>query len=90
MTPPPRIRFVLDQFEEAHVHAYQLTFVLMGAVAFVGAVACWLLARRGDHMAPTGLFSRRSRWTWSTHGAGPWLTRKPLPEATGADSGPDG
>ena len=88
VTPPPRIRAVLDQFEEAHVHAYQLTFVLMGAVAVVAAVVCWLLVRRSDHLVPTGLFSRRSWWAWATHGEGPGLTRRPLPEAPGPPGGP--
>ena len=85
--PPPRIREVLGQFEEAHVHAYQLTFALMGAVAIVGAIVCWLLVRRGDHLASTGLFSRRSRWAWFNTGVGPGVTRKPLPERPG--TGPD-
>lgn len=80
VTPPPRIRAVLTEFEEAHIYAFQLTFVLMGAVAVVGAIICWLLVRRGDHLAPTGgIFSRRSRWAWATKGEGVGLTRKPAP-----------
>jgi hypothetical protein len=35
----------------------------MGVVAIVGAAVCWLLVRRGDHQVPTGIFSRRSRWS---------------------------
>ena len=79
VTPPPRVREVLGQFEEAHIHAFQLTFVLMGVVAIVAAAVCWLLVRRGDHMAPAGVFGRRSRWSWTTKGEGPGLTRKPAP-----------
>jgi MFS family permease len=86
VTPPPFMRDVLRQFEDAHVHAYQLTFAIMGFVSVVGAAVCWLLVRRKDHLAPTGIFSRRSRWTWATTGEGPGLTRKP-PLGT---SGPDG
>ena len=85
VTPPPRIREVLDQFKEAHVHAFQLTFVLIGVVAIVGATVSWLLVRRSDHQAPTGLFSRRSRWAWVTKGEGPGLTRKPAPGPPGRD-----
>ena len=85
VNPPPRIRDVLGQFEEAHVHAFQLTFVLMGAVAIVGAIACWLLVRKDDRMAPTHIFSRRSRWTWATTGQGPGLTRKHPSKASGQD-----
>jgi EmrB/QacA subfamily drug resistance transporter len=77
---PPRIRDVLGQFEAAHVYAFQLTFVLMGVVAIVGAAVCWLLVRRGDHQVPTGIFSRRSRWPWTSTGEGPGLTRKPAPK----------
>ncbi len=83
VTPPPFMRDVIRQFEEAHVHAYQLTFALMGLVAIVGAVISWLLVRKADHEVPTHIFSRRSRWTWATTGEGPGLTRKPPLEASG-------
>ena len=59
---PTHIREVLGLFEAAHVYAFQITFGLTGGVALVGAAVCWLLVRRGDHLAPTGIFSRRSRW----------------------------
>ena len=49
ITPPPFMRDVIRQFEAAHVYAFQLTFVLMGVVALVGAAVCWLLVRMGDH-----------------------------------------
>lgn len=88
VTPPPRLREVLGQFEEAHIHAFQLTFVLMGVVAVVGAAVCWLLVRQSDHLAPVGVFSRRSRWAWATKGEGPGLTRKPAPG--GVDRGSPG
>jgi hypothetical protein len=74
---PPHIRYVLGQFEAAHVYAFQLTFVLMGLLAIVGALVCWLLVRRADHEVPTHIFSRRSRWTWASTREGPGLTRKP-------------
>jgi EmrB/QacA subfamily drug resistance transporter len=80
VTPPPFMRDVIRQFEAAHVYAFQLTFVLMGLVAIVGAVFSWLLVRKADHLAPTHIFSRRSRWTWSTTGQEPGVTHKPPPE----------
>jgi hypothetical protein len=73
------MRFIIGDFEAAHVYAFQLTFALMGLVAIVGAVACWLLVRKADHELPTRIFSRRSRWKWATTGQGPGLTRKPRP-----------
>ena len=79
---PPRMRFIIGDFEAAHVYAFQLTFALMGLVAFVGAVACWLLVRKADHEVPTHIFSRRSRWTWASTKQGPGLTRKPTPGAS--------
>lgn len=82
---PPRMREVLGDFEAAHVYAFQLTFALMGVVAIVGAVVCWLLVRKKDHLAPAHIFSRRSRWIWANTGGGPGLTRKPTPGASGAD-----
>jgi EmrB/QacA subfamily drug resistance transporter len=77
VSAPPRIREVLGDFEAAHVYAFQLTFALMGVVAIVGAVACWLLVRKADHEFPTHIFSRRSRWAIT--GQGPGVTRKPSP-----------
>ena len=74
---PPPIRDVIGQFEAAHVYAFQLTFALMGLVAIVGAIVSWLLVRKADHEVPTHIFSRRSRWTWTTTREGPGLTRKP-------------
>jgi hypothetical protein len=59
------------------VYAFQLTFALMGVVAIVGAVACWLLVRKADHEFATHIFSRRSRWAIT--GQGPGVTRKPSP-----------
>jgi EmrB/QacA subfamily drug resistance transporter len=56
---PPAMREVLGDFERAHVYANQLTFGLMGLVALVGAVVCWLLVRKADHEVPTHIFSRR-------------------------------
>ncbi len=80
ITPPPFMREVIRDFEAAHVYAYQLTFSLMGLVAIIGAVVCWLMVRKADHQAPAHIFTRRSRWAWSTTGQKPGLTRKPPPE----------
>jgi EmrB/QacA subfamily drug resistance transporter len=82
---PPQIREVLGLFEAAHVYAFQITFGLMGVVALVGAAVSWLLVRRGDHLAPTGIFSRRSRWVWAAKGEGPGISRKPSPERSDWD-----
>jgi len=40
----------------------------------------WLMVRKADHEVPTPIFTRRSRWTWSTTGQEPGVTRKPPPE----------
>ena len=78
--PPPFMRDAIRDFEAAHVYAYQLTFALMGLVAIVGAVVCWLMVRKADHEVSANIFTRRSRWIWSTTGQGPGVTRKPPPE----------
>ena len=85
VSAPPRIREVLGEFEAAHVYGFQITFGLMGIVALVGAAVCWLLVRQDDHLAPTGIFSRRSRWVWTTKGEGPGLSRKPSPRTSDRD-----
>lgn len=79
VSPPPRIREVLGEFEAAHAYGFQVAFGLMGIVAVVGAVVCWLLVRKDDRLVPVGVFSRRSRWAWTTKGEGPGLSRKPPP-----------
>ena len=86
--PPPFMRDAIRDFELAHVYAYQLTFSLMGLVAILGAVVCWLMVRKADHQAPTHIFSRRSRWTRSTAGQGPGVTRKPPPESLSEKESP--
>lgn len=82
---PPHIREVIGQFEAAHVYAFQITFGIMGVVALVGAAVCWFLVRQGDHLAPTGIFSRRSRWVWTTKGEGSGISRRPSPERSDRD-----
>jgi MFS family permease len=73
---PPDMREVLSDFEAAHVYAFQLTFALMGVVAIVGAVACWLLVRKTDREAPTRIFARRSRWMLAATGKGSGSTHE--------------
>jgi len=86
VSAPPHIREVIGQFEAAHVYGFQITFGIMGVVALVGAAVCWLLVRQGDHLAPTGIFSRRSQWVWSAKGEGPGISRKPSPGRSDRDA----
>jgi hypothetical protein len=60
-----------------HADAFRFTFVLMGAIALVGAALSYLLVRRDDQVRHWRVFSRRSRWTWALTGQRPGLTRKP-------------
>jgi hypothetical protein len=88
---PPRIREVLGEFEAAHAYGFQFAFGLMGVVAIIGAVVCWLLVRKNNRLASTGIFSRRSRWAWAPKGEGPGISRRPVPgtpEGEGSGTAP--
>jgi hypothetical protein len=74
-----------EVFKSAHADAFRFTFVLMGAIALIGAGLSYLLVRRDDQARNWGVFSRRSRWTWALTGQGPGLTRKPWRVAGGAE-----
>ncbi len=66
-------------FKDGHADAYRFAFVLMGAIALIGAALSFMLVRRDDQTRHWGIFSRRSRWTWALTGGGPGLTRRLLP-----------
>jgi hypothetical protein len=76
----PFIRRALPIVTEAFVDAFQLTLLIVGAIALLGAAVSLLLVRRTD-WTPGVVFSRRSRWTWVAPLEGPALTRRPLPDA---------
>jgi EmrB/QacA subfamily drug resistance transporter len=79
-----------EVFKSGHADAFRFTFVLMGAIALVGAALSFLLVRREDRARRWRVFSRRSRWTWALTGEGPGLTRKPegvTAAAAGNDAG---
>jgi hypothetical protein len=42
-------------------HAFQLMFYASARIALVGAIACFILVRRGDRVAEGPIFGRRSR-----------------------------
>jgi MFS family permease len=79
-----------EVFKSGHADAYRFTFVLMGALALVGAALSFVLVRRDDAARRLHVFSRRSRWTWALSGLGTGVTRKPLPgaEAPGEGAAP--
>ncbi|HEX2397223.1 MAG TPA: hypothetical protein VHI73_03690, partial [Solirubrobacteraceae bacterium] len=77
-----------EVFKSGHADAFRFTFVLMGAIALVGAALSYLLVRRDDQVRRWGVFTRRSRWTWSLTGQGPGLTRKPW-RVAGGEGGKD-
>ena len=88
---PPRIREVLGEFEAAHAYGFQFAFGLMGVVAIIGAIVCWLLVRKDNRLASTGIFSRRSRSAWTPKGEGPGISRRPVPgtpEGEGSGTAP--
>ena len=73
------VHVAVHQSVLAHVDAFQLMFVVSGAIALFGAVACLLLVRKSDRVATVPVFTRRSRWVSANVGRTPGLTRHPPP-----------
>jgi MFS family permease len=84
---PGKFKFVVGDIVDAHASAYELTFFVAAAIALVGAIACFILVRRGDPMARGApVFGRRSRWLYVTSGRSSAITRQPPEAVTGAES----
>jgi hypothetical protein len=53
------IKYVLGDVVNAHASAYELTLFVAGGIALLGALACFVLVRRGDRVSEGGpIFSR--------------------------------
>ena len=61
----------------AHVDSFEITFLTSAGIALLGALVCFVLVRRDDRLYEAPVFGRRSRWRWTTSGAGPGITRRP-------------
>jgi EmrB/QacA subfamily drug resistance transporter len=79
------IRAAVQDNVLAHVDSFRITFLTTTGIALLGALACFLLVRRGDRVYAFPVFSRRSRWTWASSGLGPGVTRRSPRE----DNAPD-
>jgi EmrB/QacA subfamily drug resistance transporter len=86
---PGFFQFVVAEFKQAHVEAYQFVFVVIGVLAIVGAIVCFRAVRRQDHLLRSRVFSRRSRWVWATTGERASITRRVLPGAEADSRSPD-
>ena len=71
------VQVAVHQSVLAHVDAFQLMFVVSGAVALLGAIACMLLVRKADRTTAGPIFTRRSRWVSANVGGTPGITRRP-------------
>jgi EmrB/QacA subfamily drug resistance transporter len=65
----------------AHVTAFEVTFFCAGGIALLGALVSFILVRKDDRVKTraAGVFSRRSRWIYSSVGRSPAITRRPPP-----------
>jgi EmrB/QacA subfamily drug resistance transporter len=70
------VQVAVHQSVLAHVDAFQLMFVVSGAVALLGAIACLLLVRKTDRVTTGPIFTRRSRWVSANVGRTPGITRR--------------
>ena len=61
----------------AHVEAFQLVFFVSAGISLVAAAAMFALVRKRDRIAEGPIFSRRSRWVYTTAGATPAMTKRP-------------
>jgi hypothetical protein len=62
---------VINDLVTAHVDAFQLTFILSGGLALLGAAACLVMVRKADRYAIGRVFGRRSRWVYMGDGREP-------------------
>lgn len=74
-----KIKYVLGDIVDEHAVAYELTFLVAGFIALLGALACFVLVRKSDRVERGPVFARRSRWLYTTTGRSPAITKKPGP-----------
>ena len=65
----------------SHVDAFQVTFAASAGIALLGAVVSLFLVRRSDRLKTGPVFSRRSRWIYTTQGRSSAVTKRPPPVA---------
>jgi MFS family permease len=75
----PLIESAIEIVVKAHVTAFEVTFAASACIALVGAIASFLLVRRGDRVVSGPIFSRRTRWIYAHTGRSPAITRRPAP-----------
>jgi len=61
----------------AHVTAFQVTFAASAGIALTGAIVCFFLVRKTDRVATGRVFSRRSRWIYTSQGRSSAITKRP-------------
>lgn len=74
---PEKIRYVLKDIVDLHAQAYEVAFLAAGFIALLGALACFVLVRKTDRVEKGPIFSRRSRWLYTTSGRSPAITKQP-------------
>jgi EmrB/QacA subfamily drug resistance transporter len=77
--PKGKIRYVVDDIVDLHAKAYGVAFFAAAFLALLGALASLLLVRRTDRIEKGPIFTRRSRWLYTTSGRSPAITKRPPP-----------
>lgn len=71
------VKVVLSDIVNAHAAAYEVTFFVAAGIALLGALACFVLVRRGDPVKEGPIFTRRSRWIYTTAGRSSAVSKRP-------------
>ena len=74
-----KIKYALGDIINEHVVAYEVTFFVAAGIALLGALACFILVRKSDHVTEGRVFSRRSRWIYATAGRSSAISKRPPP-----------
>jgi EmrB/QacA subfamily drug resistance transporter len=82
------IRVAYEDAVTAHVAAFELVFLVSAAIALVGALVMLVLVRKSDRTFDGPIFSRRSRWVYTTASVTPGITKRPDPGRPAEGSGP--
>lgn len=83
---PKKITELLLPAGDAFTDAFVVVFLVVAAIALVGAVMAFALVRREDRVTTGPVFTRRSRWVSVTSGRSPAITRRLPPRPDKVDS----
>jgi hypothetical protein len=72
---------VLGDIIQYHALGYEVMFFASAGIALLGALVCFVLVRKTDRVEAGPIFSRRSRWLYTSSGRSAAITKRPPTES---------